>query len=68
MEVDGGAAHLKQKSRPGSRDLSGGSSGIAVRNGGWSCSQGEEKDFYRSEIEEEMVVVSGVGVVGWWLG
>ena len=39
-----------------------------MRNSGWSRSWGEEEDFCRSEREEEMVVVSGVGVAGLWLG
>ena len=68
MEVDRGATHSKQESRSGSRDLAGGSGGVAVRNGGWSRSRGEEEDFCRSERDEEMVAVSGVVVVGWWLG
>ena len=68
LEVDGGAAHSKQESRAWSWGLAGGSSGVSTRNGGQSRSQGEEEDFCSSEKEEEMVAVSGVGVVGLWWG
>ena len=42
--------------------------GVFARNGGRSRSRGEEEDFCRSEREEEMVVVLGVGVADLWLG
>jgi hypothetical protein len=66
MEVDGGLAHSKE-SRPWSKGLTSGSGGIAARNDDLSCSQGEEEDFCKSERKEEKVVVSGMGVAGWWL-
>jgi hypothetical protein len=68
LEVDGGAAHSKQESRPWLRGLAGGSGGVSTRNGGRSRSRGEEEDFCRNEREEETVAVSGVGVAGLWLG
>jgi len=67
IEVDGGAAHSKQESRSWSRGLAGGSGGVSARKGGRSHSRGEEEDFCRSEKEEEMVAVLGVGVADLWL-
>ena len=68
MEVDEGAAHLTKKSRLWSGGFADGFGGVAGRNGGQIRSRGKEEGFCRGEREEETVIVSGVGMVGLWLG